>query len=150
MSQLLSSSKYNLVYQFFCEKPSISIPSLILDLIGIITIDPVPGITQHGQNNEKRENEKIFCEIIAESARNPKLQKMLYAQRVKTFDVVREYLDHQMEKGFFRKDTDTKAIASGFVALYDGLIANEFLGISMNDSRDFWRSTVRAIIAGIS
>lgn len=99
---------------------------------------------------EKRENEKIFCEIIAESARNPKLQKMLYAQRLKTFNVVREYLDHQMEKGFFRKDTDTKAIASGFVALYDGLIANEFLGISMNDSIDFWRSTVRAIIAGIS
>ena len=99
---------------------------------------------------EKRENEKIFCEIIAESARNPKLQKMLYAQRVKTFNVVREYLDHQMEKGFFRKDTDTKAIASGFVALYDGLIASEFLGISMNDSINSWRSTVRTIIAGIS
>ena len=99
---------------------------------------------------EKRENEKIFCEIIAESARNPKLQKMLYAQRVKTFNVVREYLDHQMEKGFFRKDTDTKAIASGFVALYDGLIANEFLGISMNDSINSWRSTVRTIRAGIS
>jgi AcrR family transcriptional regulator len=99
---------------------------------------------------EKKENEKIFCEIIAESARNPKLQKMLYAQRLKTFTVVREYLDHQMEKGFFRKDTDTKAIASGFVALYDGLIASEFLGISMNDSIDSWRSTVRAIMAGIS
>ncbi|WP_162477919.1 hypothetical protein [Nitrososphaera sp. AFS] len=55
-----------------------------------------------------------------------------------------------MEKGFFRQDTDTKAIASGFVALYDGLIASEFLGISMHDSIDSWRSTVRAIIAGIS
>jgi AcrR family transcriptional regulator len=99
---------------------------------------------------EKRENEKIFCEIIAESARSPKLQKMLYAQRLKTFNVVRQYLDHQMEKGFFRKDIETKDIASGFVALYDGLIASEFLGISMNDSINSWRSTVRAIIAGIS
>lgn len=100
--------------------------------------------------SEKRENEKIFSEIIAESARNPKLQKMLYAQRLKTFTVVREYLDHQMEKGFFRKDTDTKAIAPGFVALYDGLIASEFLGVSMNDNINSWRSIVRAIIAGIS
>jgi hypothetical protein len=55
-----------------------------------------------------------------------------------------------MEKGFFRQDTDTKAIASGFVALYDGLIANEFLGICMNDSINSWRSTVRSIISGIS
>ena len=115
--------------------------------------DLVSNVEQFYENfhrTEKRENEKIFCEIIAESARNPKLQKMLYEQRVKTFNVVREYLDHQMEKGFFRKDTDTIAIASGFVALYDGLIASEFLGISASYSINSWRSTVRAIMAGIS
>jgi TetR/AcrR family transcriptional repressor of uid operon len=99
---------------------------------------------------EKRESEKVFCEIIAESARNPKLQKILYTQRIKTFNVVREYLDRQMEKGFFKKDTDTEAIASGFVALYDGLIASEFLGVSVNHSKRSWRKTVRAIIMGIS
>jgi TetR/AcrR family transcriptional repressor of uid operon len=99
---------------------------------------------------EKRESEKVFCEIIAESARNPKLQKMLYTQRIKTFNVVREYLDRQMEKGFFKKDTDTEAIASGFVALYDGLIASEFLGVSVNHSKRSWRKTVGAIIIGIS
>lgn len=101
-------------------------------------------------NEEKRKSEKVFCEIIAESARNPKLQKILYTQRIKTFNVVREYLDRQMEKGFFKKDTDTEAIASGFVALYDGLIASEFLGVSVNHSKRSWRKTVRAIITGIS
>lgn len=99
---------------------------------------------------EKKESEKVFYEIIAESARNPKLQKLLYTQRIKTFNVVREYLDRQMEKGFFKKDTDTEAIASGFVALYDGLIASEFLGVSVNHSKRSWRKTVRAIITGIS
>ena len=98
---------------------------------------------------EKKESEKVFYEIIAESARNPKLQKLLYTQRIKTFNVVREYLDRQMEKGFFKKDTDTEAIASGFVALYDGLIASEFLGVSVNHSKRSWRKTVRAIITGI-
>jgi TetR/AcrR family transcriptional regulator, repressor for uid operon len=101
-------------------------------------------------NEEKRESERVFCEIIAESARNPKLQKILYTQRIKTFNVVREYLDRHMEKGFFKKDTDTEAIASGFVALYDGLIASEFLGVSVNHSKRSWRKTVRAIITGIS
>jgi hypothetical protein len=53
---------------------------------------------------------------VAESMRNPKLLKILYEQRIKTFDVVRQYLDLQEEKGFFRK-VDTEAI----VSLYDGL-----------------------------
>ena len=48
--------------------------------------------------------------------RNPKLLKILYEQRIKTFGVVKQYLDLQEEKGFFRK-VDTETI----VSLYDGL-----------------------------
>jgi hypothetical protein len=58
---------------------------------------------------------------VAESMRNPKLLKILYEQRIKTFDVVRQYLDLQEEKGFFRK-VDTEAI----VSLYDGLDISNF------------------------
>jgi hypothetical protein len=36
------------------------------------------------------------------------------------------------------------------VALYDGLIASEFLGISPEQTKESWRETVRAIITGIS
>lgn len=54
--------------------------------------------------------------------RNPKLLKILYEQRIKTFDVVRQYLDLQEEKGFFRK-VDAEAI----VSLYDGLDISNFM-----------------------
>lgn len=99
---------------------------------------------------EKRDSEKVFCEIIAESARNPKLQKILSTQRAKTLNVVKDYLDKQVANNFFNKNTNTGAIASGFVALYDGLIASEFLGISPEQTKESWRETVRAIITGIS
>jgi hypothetical protein len=59
---------------------------------------------------------------VAESMRNPKLLKILYEQRIKTFDVVRQYLDLQEEKRFFRK-VDTEAI----VSLYDGLDISNFM-----------------------
>jgi hypothetical protein len=59
---------------------------------------------------------------VTESMRNPKLLKILYEQRIKTFDVVRQYLDLQEEKGFFRK-VDTEAI----VSLYDGLDISNFM-----------------------
>jgi TetR/AcrR family transcriptional repressor of uid operon len=99
---------------------------------------------------EKRGNEKVFFEIVAESARNPKLQKILYEQRTKIFDVVKDYLDLQVQKGFFRKDIDTEAIASGLVALYNGLAVSKFLGISGNWNKKAWVGTVKAIITGIS
>lgn len=54
--------------------------------------------------------------------RNPKQLKILYEQRIKTFDVVRQHLDLQEEKGFFRK-VDTEAI----VSLYDGLDISNFM-----------------------
>ena len=54
--------------------------------------------------------------------RNPKLLKILYEQRIKTSDVVKQYLDLQEEKGFFRK-VDTEAI----VSLYDGVDISNFM-----------------------
>ena len=149
---LYFKSKEDLFY-VICENNLRILKEQLSQIFATTKEDLVSNAEQFYENfhkEEKRESEKVFCEIIAESARNPKLQKILYTQRIKTFNVVREYLDRQMEKGFFKKDTDTEAIASGFVALYDGLIANEFLGVSVNHSKRSWRKTVRAIIMGIS
>ena len=99
---------------------------------------------------EKNGSEKVFFEIVAESSRNPKLQRILYEQRTKIFDVLREYLDLQVQKGFFRKDIDTEATASGLVALYNGLAVSKFLGISENLNKKAWAGTVKAIITSIS
>ena len=149
---LYFKSKEDLFY-VICENNLRVLKEQLSHIFATTKEDLVSNAEQFYENfhkEEKRESEKVFCEIIAESARNPKLQKILYTQRIKTFNVVREYLDRQMEKGFFKKDTDTEAIASGFVALYDGLIAGEFLGASVNQSKRSWRKTVRAIIMGIS
>ena len=149
---LYFKSKEDLFY-VICENNLRVLKEQLSHIFATTKEDLVSNAEQFYENfhkEEKRESEKVFCEIIAESARNPKLQKILYIQRIKTFNVVREYLDRQMEKGFFKKDTDTEAIASGFVALYDGLIASEFLGVSVNHSKRSWRKTVRAIITGIS
>ena len=102
------------------------------------------------QKLEKKREEKVFFEIVAESSRNTNLQRILYEQRIKIFNVVKEYLDLQVQKGFFRKDVDTEAIAPGLVALYDGLDVSKFLGIRENLNKKAWAGTVKAIISGIS
>ena len=95
-------------------------------------------------------SEKVSFEIIAESSRNPKLRKALYEQRMKVYDIVIDYLRRQIEKGFFRKDMDVNAIASGLVALYDGLTISKLLGISEDYNKKTWAQTIRAIFTGIS
>ena len=94
--------------------------------------------------------EKVFFEIIAESSRNLKLRRMLYEQRIKMLDVVTTYLDLQQEKGLIRKNSNTKAIASGLISLYNGLSLSKVLGISETLNKQTWIDTVRAIFNGIS
>lgn len=94
--------------------------------------------------------EKVFFEIIAESSRNLKLRKMLYEQRIKIFDVVIEYLNSEMQRGLIKKGTNTKAIASGLVSLYNGLSLSRVLGISETLNKQTWLDTVRAIFNAIS
>lgn len=102
------------------------------------------------RSNNTTDLEKVFFEIIAESSRNLKLRKMLYEQRIKIFDVVIECLDSQMQRGLIKKGTNTKAIASGLVSLYNGLSLSRVLGISETLNKQTWLDTVRAIFNAIS
>lgn len=102
------------------------------------------------RRNNSTDLEKVFFEIIAESSRNLKLRKMLYEQRIKIFDVVIEYLNSQMQRGLIKKGTNTKAIASGLVSLYNGLSLSRVLGISETLNKQTWLDTVRAIFNAIS
>ena len=52
-------------------------------------------------NEMGQDFEKVFFEIIAESARNPRLKRMLYEHRLRTIDIVTEYLNLQVEKDSF-------------------------------------------------
>jgi hypothetical protein len=47
--------------------------------------------------------------------------------------MVSEYLNPQIEKGYFKKNVDVNAIACGLVSLFDGLSLSGLVGIS-NDS----------------
>ena len=149
---LYFKSKEDLFYDI-CENNLKIIKEQLSEIFATKKEDLVSDAERFYENLQRIENkgsEKVFFEIVAESARNPKLQRILYEQRTKIFDVVKEYLDLQVEKGFFRKDIDTEAIASGLVALYNGLAVSKFLGISGNLNKKSWVGTVKAIISGIS
>jgi AcrR family transcriptional regulator len=97
-----------------------------------------------------RDSEKVTFEALAESSHNPKLRKTLYEQKMRIFHTLIKYLDLKIEKGFFRKGIDTRAIATGLVALYDGLTINKHLGMNESYNKKAWTEAVKALISGIS
>ena len=94
--------------------------------------------------------DRIFFEIIAESARNPKLKRMLYEHRLRIIDIVTEYLNSQVEKGLFAKDVDIKAISIGLVSLFNGLSIGKVSGMSESSNKQAWKETIRAVFKGMN
>jgi TetR/AcrR family transcriptional regulator, repressor for uid operon len=95
------------------------------------------------------QSDKVFLETIAESPRNRKLQEMLYRQRLKVLDVVTEYLNLQIKKGFLRDGIDVSAIALGLVAVYDGLTVGKIIGINESQNEKAWNLTIKAILSSL-
>lgn len=92
-------------------------------------------------------SDALWFEMIALSTRNPKLRKILAENQGKVYQTVKEFLNAQIERGFFRKDIDADAIAVGLMALYNGLTTNKLLlQTSNSENQRVWTETIRAII----
>ena len=89
----------------------------------------------------------IWFEMIALSTRSPKLKKILAENQSKVYQVVKEFLKTQIERGFLREDIKIDVIASALIALYNGLAVNKLLlQTSNSESQKAWIETIRALI----
>ena len=103
-------------------------------------------------NIRRREqgNDRVMLEMVAESARKPKLKKAMYELHVKIHDHVMQNVRSKIEEGFLKKDTDAASLAVALVALYDGLAVNRMLGVSDSANKKAWVAMLKAMIAGSS
>ena len=69
----------------------------------------------------------IWFEMIALSTCSPKLREILAENQSKVYQVVKQFLKTQIERGFLREDINTDVIASSLIALYNGLAVNKIL-----------------------
>jgi AcrR family transcriptional regulator len=89
----------------------------------------------------------IWFEMIALSTRSPKLKKILAENQRKVYQVVKEFLKKQIDRGFLTEDIDIDIVASTLMALYNGLVINKLLlQISNSESQKAWVQTIRALI----
>jgi TetR/AcrR family transcriptional regulator, repressor for uid operon len=92
-------------------------------------------------------SDTIWFEMIALSTRTPKLRKILVENQGKVYQVVKEFLKTQIERGFLRKDINIDVVASALIALYNGLAVNKLLlQTSNSENQKAWMETIRALI----
>jgi TetR/AcrR family transcriptional repressor of uid operon len=91
----------------------------------------------------------VLLEMSVMATRNPRLRKVLMQHRVNRHQVISEFIEVQIKKGFARKDVNKDAIASGLIGLYEGLVINKVMGVEDSTNRKAWSDTIRAIFAGI-
>jgi AcrR family transcriptional regulator len=103
-------------------------------------------------NIRRREqgNDRVMLEMVAESARNPKLRKSMYELHARIQDHVMKQVRNRIEEGFIKKDVDATSLAIALVALYDGLAINRMLGVSDATNKKAWVAMIKAMIAGSS
>ncbi|MFQ6011912.1 MAG: TetR family transcriptional regulator C-terminal domain-containing protein, partial [Nitrososphaerales archaeon] len=95
-------------------------------------------------------SEAANFEMLSESMRNPKMRKIMYNQRKRLRELVTEFLTGFANKKLIRKDLDIEALASGFLAMYDGLMVDVVLGFPDKLANGAWKATSSAIVKGSS
>ncbi|TVP39087.1 TetR/AcrR family transcriptional regulator [Candidatus Nitrosocosmicus arcticus] len=101
------------------------------------------------QKLQKEGTAKVFFEALAESTRNPKLQKILFNHRLKIYKVVENYLQIQSDMGFIKADRNLAYVASGIVSLFDGITTASLIGIPENYNKKTWAVAIKAILSNL-
>jgi AcrR family transcriptional regulator len=101
------------------------------------------------QKGVNRSRNIVILEMSVEATRNPRLRKVLMQHQVNRHQVISEFIELQIRKGFARKDIDKDAIASGLIGLYEGIVLDKVTGADDSTNKKAWSDTIRAIFAGI-
>lgn len=79
---------------------------------------------------------QLWVEIMAESARNPELQKTYISSEIIMRQSIAGIIAEGIAAGEFRRDIDLEAITIILFAFIDGLIARKAINASFSFSRD--------------
>lgn len=85
-------------------------------------------------------------EVISEASRNPALAKVVKEYYRDTTEVIEQCMKELRKDGSLRKDVDTRLLAQGLIALFDGLMICLAIGIERPEVRRIFAELMKAIL----
>ena len=91
--------------------------------------------------------DKILIDALNESKNNPKLRRIWINERNTAVDILESFLKNIKDNGpFLQNVRDLKPVASGFIALYDGLSMARQAGDATEDNKKAFVKTMKLIL----
>src|ERR1700730_4614653 len=92
----------------------------------------------------------LFFSAASEAPRNRRLRKIFSDGYKTAVDVVAIFLEELKNRGILKDGANSRLIAMGAIAIYEGLLVGEVAGLSRQESRNAFVATIQAIFSGLT
>lgn len=91
---------------------------------------------------------RLASEVLPETWRDAALRRIVRESYDVILGIVRGFLESQRQNGLLKRDLDTRALAQGLVAVYDGLMVALVTGVPREEARRAWAEAIRVMLFG--
>ncbi len=91
----------------------------------------------------------LFFSAASEAPRNRKLRKIFSDGYKTAVDMVETFIEELKNRGIIKDGANSRLIAMGAIAIQDGLLIGEVVGLSRQETRNAFVDTIQAIFSGL-
>ncbi len=91
----------------------------------------------------------LFFSAASEAPRNRKLRKIFSDGYKTAVDMVETFIEELKNRGIIKEGANSRLIAMGAIAIQDGLLIGEVVGLSRQETRNAFVDTIQAIFSGL-
>ncbi len=91
----------------------------------------------------------LFFSAASEAPRNRKLRKIFSDGYNTAVDMVATFIEELKNRGILKDGANSRLIAMGAIAIQDGLLIGEVVGLSRQETRNAFVDTIQAIFSGL-
>lgn len=90
----------------------------------------------------------LFFSAASEAPRNRKLKKIFSDGYKTAVDMVETFIEELKNRGIIKGGANSRLLAMGAIAVQDGLLIGEVVGLTKQETRDAFVNTIQAIFSG--
>ena len=91
----------------------------------------------------------LFFSAASEAPRNRKLRKIFSDGYKTAVNMVETFIEELKNRGIIKDGANSRLIAMGAIAIQDGLLIGEVVGLSRQETRNAFVDTIQAIFSGL-
>ena len=91
----------------------------------------------------------LFFSAASEAPRNRRLRKIFSDGYKTAVDMVEAFIEELKNRGIIKDGANSRLIAMGAIAIQDGLLIGEVVGLSRQETRNAFVDTIQAIFSGL-